>query len=471
MLNRRQFLNRTLQGTTLLAMGNIVPQFIANTALAAEAGKENILVIIEMTGGNDGLNTVIPYADDLYHKARPTLRHTKDKVIKVDDHIGLNPSMTGFRPLLEKGHLAVVQGVGYPNSNRSHFESMDIWQSAEVGRKLSGSGWLARSVPDLQDKRGGIPAMQVGTETLPLALQGAPQGVISLNNNQPFRLHLGQQPRGGGPDFPVAAKVPDTTPTTAPPGQPQNDPVKERELKRKRLIEDLAKSSPTSDPRSLQQFVQRRQLQTYTTLDRLQEVIQEQNNVRFGRNNGSGVLTQKLQLVAQLIRRDFGTRIFYVSIDGFDTHSEQAEPHRKLLSEVSNAIASFYQALGMNINVANNFDAPVATVVSAGPGGGSDDLAKRVVVMTFSEFGRRVQENGSKGTDHGAGSCLFVAGPSVQGGAVGKHPSLSDLDSGDLKHHTDFRQVYATLLDQWLSVDSKAVLGGPFAHVPLLKKA
>jgi uncharacterized protein (DUF1501 family) len=146
-----------------------------------------------------------------------------------------------------------------------------------------------------------------------------------------------------------------------------------------------------------------------------------------------------------LIQKGFGTRVFYVALDGFDTHSNQAEEHRRLLQELADAVTSFFQQL---------------------QNGGHD---KRVLAMTFSEFGRRVQENGSRGTDHGAASCLFVAGPAVKGGPIGKHPSLSDLDAGDLKHHTDFRSVYATLLDDWLNVDSKVVLGGQFAHVDLVK--
>src|SRR6266436_1124981 len=137
MLNRRQFLGRTLAGSSLLALGSTVPGFLANTAFAAESGKDTILVVIEMTGGNDGLNTVIPYADDLYHKARPTLRFTKDQVVKIDDHIGLHPAMRSLDALLKKGELAVVQGIGYPNPDHSHFESMDIWQSADIKRKLT----------------------------------------------------------------------------------------------------------------------------------------------------------------------------------------------------------------------------------------------------------------------------------------------------------------------------------------------
>jgi uncharacterized protein (DUF1501 family) len=423
MFNRRQFLMRTLQGSSLLAVGSVVPEFLANTALAADTGKDTILVVIELSGGNDGLNTVIPYADDLYHKARPTLRFKKEQVIRVDDHVGLHPAMNGFRQLLDKGNLAVVQGVGYPNPDRSHFESMDIWQSADPKRRV-GTGWIGRSVPELQDKKGNVPVMQLGAKNLPLALQGAPSGVVSLNHLQAFKLNL------------------DTS-----------DP--NRRFARKRLIEDLAKAEQADSKSSLLPFVQRRQLQTYATLDRLQEVLAESGavkdrNVEFAPMiNGDffkpNQLYQKLDLVGRIIKKDFGARVFYVSLDGFDTHSAQADEHQRLLAELSNSVNNFFNQLQPS---------------------GHD---KRVLVMTFSEFGRRVQENSSRGTDHGAASCLFVAGPAAKGGAVGKHPSLSDLDFGDLKYHTDFRRVYATLLDKWLGCNSQVVLGEKFEHVDLLK--
>jgi uncharacterized protein (DUF1501 family) len=423
MFTRRDFLMRSLQGSSLLAIGSVVPEFLANTALAAEAGKDTVLLVVELTGGNDGLNTVIPYGDDLYHKARPTLRFKKDQIVRVDDHIGLHPAMSTLRQLIDKGHLAIVQGVGYPNPDRSHFESMDIWQSADPRRRI-GTGWIARSVTDLQDKKGNVPVMQLGPKNLPLALQGAASGVVSLNNIASFRLQL------------------DTA-----------DPNKR--FTRKRLIEELAKPSEPVDKNSMLAFVQRREVQTYATLERLQQVLQEAglNNRRngeffFNPNEDGfkrGQLVQKLQLIARLIQKDFGTRVFYVALDGFDTHAGQSEEHRRLLEELANSINTFFNEL---------------------QNGGHD---KRVLVMTFSEFGRRVQENSSRGTDHGAASCMFVAGPAVKGGAVGKHPSLSDLDSGDLRYHTDFRRVYATLLDNWLACDSRAVLGDKFEHVDLVK--
>ena len=171
MLSRRQFLTHTLKGSSLVALNAMVPQFVARTAQAAAPGKDNILVVLEMTGGNDGLNTVIPYADDLYHKARPTLRQTKDVVIRLDDHVGLNSGMQGFRSMWDQGQLAVVQGVGYPNPERSHFEAMDIWHSADP-RDWSRTGWLGRASAEVDNHSGGVPILHLGPSGLPLALTG-----------------------------------------------------------------------------------------------------------------------------------------------------------------------------------------------------------------------------------------------------------------------------------------------------------
>ncbi len=190
MFNRRQFLTQTLKGSSLVALSAMVPQFVSRTAQAAAPGKDNILVVLEMTGGNDGLNTVIPYADDLYHKARPTLRQTKDVVIRLDDHVGLHSGMRGFRPMWEKGQLAVVQGVGYPNPERSHFEAMDIWQSADP--KGSTTGWLGRAAVETDNHAGGVPILHLGPNRLPLALAGAPGGgAVTVNDQNSFRLELG----------------------------------------------------------------------------------------------------------------------------------------------------------------------------------------------------------------------------------------------------------------------------------------
>jgi uncharacterized protein (DUF1501 family) len=407
MISRRQLLARTLRGSSLVALNAVVPGFVARTAHAAPAGEDNVLVVLEMTGGNDGLNTVIPYADDLYHKARPTLRQAKEEVIRLDDHVGLNSSMRGFRSLWDAGHLAVVQGVGYPNPQRSHFESMDIWHSADPKGQVA-TGWLGRAAAESEDRAGGVPILQLGGSRLPLAVAGASGGgAVSVNDQSSFRLEF-----GGG-------KI-------------------AQQQARRRLIEGL--SAPPSSPPStddLVNFVQRRQVQTLTAVETLRDLLEGPNAVP---RNGSG-LSQKLQLVAGLIARGFGTRIFYVSLDGFDTHANQGPSHANLLSDLANGVAGFFESLKKT---------------------GHDT---RVRLMTFSEFGRRVRENGSRGTDHGAASCLFVAGPSVKGGVVGKHPSLADLDDDDLKFHTDFRRIYASLIDDWLGRDSKAVLGAKWEHV------
>ncbi|MFN4261689.1 MAG: DUF1501 domain-containing protein [Gemmataceae bacterium] len=442
MLNRRQFLSRSLKASSLVALAPAVPQFLLNTAAAAEPGRDNILVVIELTGGNDGLNTVIPYGDDLYHKYRPTLRYTKDQVVKIDDYLGLHPALRPLEFLLGNGQLAIVQGIGYPNPNRSHFESMDIWQSAEVGRKLSGTGWLARGVAELQDKDGNIPIMHLGPENLPLALRGAASGVVSINDKKPFRLRLDKHDRLDRND---AIKFDEPVkPVEVSPEAPVDEAAKRRQ-KRLQLMRALAPAPQEEDPNDLLAFVQRRQIQTFDTLSKLEELLPQTESNRFRRFFNRGDLADKLDLVAELINRGFGGRVYYVTLDGFDTHSSQAETHRDLLEKLARGISEFYDRLNGN------------------------GQSQRVVTMTFSEFGRRVDENGSQGTDHGAASCLFVAGPAVKGGPIGKHPSLSDLGDGDLKYHTDFRRLYATLLDQWLGCDSQAILGGQFEHLELLK--
>jgi uncharacterized protein (DUF1501 family) len=410
MFNRREFLARS----SLLAFSSLVPEFLAKTAHAVEPGKNTILVVVEMAGGNDGLNTVIPYADDFYHRNRPTLRLAKKEVLKIDDQIGLHPSTAPMHKMLQDRQLAIVQGVGYPNPERSHFEAMDIWQLADPKREQK-AGWLARSIPLLQDAMGNVPALNLGGNrtSLPLALTGTGGGVISINKDQPFQLIL-----TGSED---------------------------RQKARLKLLDDLAKAPINGNDAA--DFVRRRQVQAYTSLDKLKDVLKpEEVDTRPANSDKENDIQTKLTTIAKLISAGWASRIYYVSFSGFDTHAAQAADHANLLSRLSSAIEGFFREIYVS-----------------GP-------AERVLLLTFSEFGRRVKENGSKGTDHGAASCLFVAGPAVAAGLVGKHPRLDDLDFGDLKHHTDFRQVYATLLDQWLGCDSAAVLGAKYAHLPLLMK-
>ncbi len=451
MLTRRQFLERSLKGTSLVALGATVPQFLASTAHAAEPGKDTILVVIELTGGNDGLNTVIPFRDDLYYKNRPTLGLRENRLVRVNDEIGLNPGLANLGGDNRSPHeaLTIIQGVGYPNPDRSHFESMDIWHKADPTRK-TGNGWLGRSLGVLQVKEGQIPAMHIGTDKLPLAMTGSATGVPSVHPTRPFDLDLDLRPPIGRPNFGGRVFVEPPAAAPQPPVNPDDPRIKER----RKLIEDLAKLTPNTQGDMLQ-FVKQSSLHTYTTIDKLREIT------RGGNPNGlpqpifrdvgvpggrPGELMSNLNLIARLIMAGFGTRLFYVSTDGYDTHSDQLNQHEQLLRQVADSVNNFFAQLQGN------------------------GESKRVLVMTFSEFGRRVKENGSKGTDHGAASCMFLVGPEAKAGVVGKHPKLDDLDQGDLKHAIDFRQVYATLLDQWLECDSKGVLGGKWEHVPILKK-
>lgn len=413
MLSRRDFLRRS----SLIAAAPLVPGFIERTARAAEPGKDPILVVLEMTGGNDGLNTVIPHRDDNYHRLRPTLGFQGSQVVKVNDELGLHPALQQMGQMLQQSKLAIIQGVGYPNPDRSHFESMDRWQCGEVTAKVSGTGWLAKSVPDLaKGKGGGVPVMHVGSEKLPLACRGTTQGVFTINQDQPFELKLGLQ------------------------GSVE-------EQARKKLLADVAAVRADEKDQDLLQFVQRRHLQTYTSVEKLKTILKDMTKEQARYGFGPGSLYMKLDLVGRLIEGGFGTRVFYVAIDGFDTHSGQAQTHQNLLQQIDQAVVGLFQRLQRT----------------------GDD--QRTLLMTFSEFGRRAAENGSKGTDHGSGSSMFIVGPGVKPGPHGRHPSLTDLDDGDLKYHTDFRRVYATLLENWLKVDSKMVLGDKFEPMGFIKKA
>ena len=241
MFTRRDFLKSTIGASSLLAVGGVVPEFLARTARAAEKDdkkKDTVLVVVELSGGNDGLNMVAPYGDDLYHKARPTLAFGKKDVLKLDDYHGLHPRLNDFKRLYDEKRLAVLQGVGYPNPDRSHFESMDIWQLADP-KRAHASGWMARSIPGMHVSDAGVPGMYLGDERLPVAMQGADGGVISLADRNSFRLQL-----TGNRDA------------------------------RKKLIEDL-NGEKDSGKADLAAFVRKRQLQTYTSLLKIEEALRE----------------------------------------------------------------------------------------------------------------------------------------------------------------------------------------------------
>jgi uncharacterized protein (DUF1501 family) len=409
MNTRRDFLKRTATGATLLSLAPTVPQFLLNASAvaAASASKgENILVVIQLSGGNDGINTVIPYGDDVYHKNRFNTRIDKGAVLKIDDYLGFHPSLTGFAELLQDHRLAVIQGIGYPNPDRSHFSSMDIWHTAardaEKMRRMT--GWVGRYLDKYYaGAAGDSAALHLGQDRQPLAVVATSVRVPSVANIDGFKLNLG--------------------------GSPQLAPIIESAAKAQR-------EGARGD--DLLGFLQQSTVTAILSSKRMQEAVQQyKTSVQYP---GTG-LASRMKTVAQLIDAGLTTRIYYLTLDGFDTHSNQAATHAAQLKELGDATAAFMKDLKEH---------------------GHD---QRVMTMTFSEFGRRVKENASRGTDHGAAAPMFLAGAKVKSGPIGKHPSMTDQDEGDLKHHTDFRQVYAAILEKWLGADSKAVLGAAFTPV------
>lgn len=411
MTTRRDFLKHS----TLVGFGATVPTFLGRLATAAPASdqhgaKDTVLVVVQLTGGNDGLNTLIPFQKETYYKLRPTIAIPKDQVKKLTDEVGLHPAMGELARLYkDESVVCVLQGVGYPNPSQSHFRSMDIWHAASTAESLT-DGWLGRAL-----KLKPVPAYHLagGNESSPLALGGAPVRVPSVGSLDDFKLKTAAASGADG-----AAQ--------------------------KGVITGVADSS--SGVNNLLDFVSRTQMNTYASSERL---------AALGKNYTPKVpypnsaLANKLRLAAQLIDGGIGARVYYVAIDGFDTHSGQGGAtgaHANLLQQVSDAVAAFYRDLA---------------------GRGHKD---RIAVMTFSEFGRRAHENGSKGTDHGSGAPMFLIGGAVNSGIHGEHPSLTKLEQGNLVHSTDFRTVYAAVLDEWLGIDAKTVLGPGFQPAPVFAK-
>ncbi len=415
--SRRHFLNTTLSSSTLVAMGaTTIPTFLGRSALAARGAKSNerILVVVQLLGGNDGLNTVVPHGIDGYNRGRRALRLPAGQLHKITAEIGLHPSMGGMAKVLERGRLAVVQGVGYPNPDRSHFRSMEIWETASVKNDAQAleTGWLGRALDSRPSKPGDDPpGLHVGARSMPLALKTRKTEVPSVDGLESYKLEL------AGTD-------------------------QEQRAERAALNQLAGVDRRGDDP--LLSFISRTTLAAYESSGRLEQLAQKKQNGPKYPNFG---LARRLELIAQIIKADFGTRIFYTSLDGFDTHANQLGTHAALLNELSDSVAAFDDDLA-----------------AAGHG-------DRVALLTFSEFGRRTQENASQGTDHGAAAPVFIVGPVAKPGLVGNHPSLDDLDDGDLKFHTDFRSVYASIIADWLKLAAEPIVGSGFKAMPLFRRA
>ncbi len=356
-----------------------------------------MLVTLQLDGGNDGINTVVPFGDPAYAKYRRELRLPTDDLFKVGDGLGLHPSMRAAADLLETGRLAIVQGVGYPNPNLSHFESMNIWQTARPARPGDETlGWLGRAL-DKAAPQNGPAAVFVGDENLPLALFARRAALASFADASDLALTL---------------PLPPVT------------------------------SVSTGD--DLAAFVNRTVTNAYATAAELEAASARggEPSARYPETR----LAKRLELVARSIKAGSTARVFYVIQPGYDSHAVQLPAQAQLLREFAGAVKAFLDDLA------------------------ASKLADRVVLLAFSEFGRRPEENGSLGTDHGTAGPCFLAGPSVNAGLFGKTPSLGDLMDGNLKWSTDFRSVYATLLTSWLHLPANEILGQSFATLPLLRK-
>lgn len=435
---RRSFLS---QGITLASASVAVPYFIQRTAFGlphAEHGmtaipgvdQDRVLVVIQLGGGNDGLNNVIPFGESAYYKARPAIGIREDKVVKLGQAaVGLHPSLAPIADMYNEGQVSIVQGVGYPNPDRSHFKSMDIWHTADTS--ATGDGWIGRyfdsecvgfgksesgkgdgaSVKDANPQAG----IAIGREA-PLAMRGRMVSPLSFESADLFRWN----------------------------GQ---DVDKTLEAYYKRIAE--AGSAPVEGGASVgnsnSAFLTRTALDAQVSSATIRRAVAQKGAVAYPNSD----LSRQLQMVSAMINAKLSTRVYYVSMSGFDTHAGQGGEngrHANLLGQFAQAVKAFYADLKAQRNDG------------------------RVLTMSFSEFGRRVGQNASGGTDHGTAGPMMLFGPMVNPGVMNAHPSMRDLDQGDLKFTVDFRSVYAGVLGSWLSADSEKILEGRYELAPVLKK-
>jgi uncharacterized protein (DUF1501 family) len=419
MLTRRAMIR---DGLLAVSAGMIMPSIFARAVRAAsnaaqegsawaQAAQGRTLIVVQMAGGNDGLNTIVPYTDGTYYQARPTLAVAASSVLPLNERLGMNPSLKALQPLWQQNKLAVVEGVGYPNPNLSHFASMDIWQTLDLNGQ-GAQGWLGKYVAGYVDKDGHpFQSLAVGT-TLPVALKSISADVPVVADPKSYRLQPdpAQASQTSAADARIQAllKLYNTYPQSAPYAA-LLDATAQNAVQGSKMLNEVAS-----------QYTPKAKYPTSS-------------------------FAKGLQVLAEVIVQGLGLRVGYVTLGGFDTHSAQGMDQPKLLQDLAEGLTAFYADLTAH-NAADN-----------------------VVVMTWSEFGRRVEENASAGTDHGTAAPLFVLGNAVQGGIYGEPPDLNDLDSaGNLKFTTDFRSVYATVLDRWLGAPATSVLGGSFGDQAFL---
>lgn len=396
-----------LQRGGMIAVGLAAPQWLASIAHAdvikRSMGKalipDGILVVCQLSGGNDGLNTVVPYADPRYMEMRPTIGIPQDKVLRITDQMGLHPSMTGLETLYKEGKVAVVQNVGYPRPNRSHFASMDIWHAASPDMQVKG-GWIGRHLDVLNAEKSLNPVYALGLSTdKPRALNAKDVSVPCFASLADIRSMVG-------------------------------------DADAERMLREISSGAGSAS----ELVVQKANKAAFDAMVALRDQIAKYAPAEDYGDNKFG---QGFKQISQLLATSPQTRVVYFSAGGFDTHANQPDQHAKLLGDFSQSIYAFQKEME------------------------KVGKADKIVVLVFSEFGRRTYENKSLGTDHGAAAPMFLVGKAVKGGFYGPIPDLTDLNDGDLKFKVDFRQVYSTVLDNWMGSDSEKVLAGKFDNIPV----
>jgi len=388
-----------------LATGSLlVPRFLHATNDVGQIipTKNKVVVVLQLSGGNDGLNTVIPINNDIYYRLRPQLAIAANDVIKLTDEVGLNPHLPFFKELYEQGELAILNNVGYPEPNRSHFRSMDIWQSASQSNQVWQNGWIGRYLDHIEASRTNpIAAMEID-DTLSLALKGKQEKAIATKDVKRLLNNSHQA------YFNELNKIYE----------------KQHHAHHEKPVDYLYKTMAS-------------------TLQSVDYLAEQQGRTKIqNRKYPASVLAHSLKTVASLILSDVRTQIYYVSIGSFDTHNNQQRRQADLFKQMDGALNAFIAELKQN--------------------GRFDD----VLLFTFSEFGRRVAQNASNGTDHGTANQLFlISGGLKQKGLLNVLPDLEHLDNGDLRYEIDFKRVYATILNKWLQADAQTILG--HAYEPL----